>query len=227
MTWDLATCARRLARSIWPLAIVATVLFSGPFQARAQQIDLPTIPDPVPVTLDPRTTALVISDLTPQNCPNSPSCLDAMAPLAGLLARARAAGVFIAHTTGGGGLAAAGFMPEVAPMPGEPVIVRPGPGTGTWWGEVDDMLAERGIDTVIIVGSQAAGIVLQGAFWASYVKGYTVVAPVDGMPSPSEFRLLYTEFQVLNQPGGRQNPNNNPLEPGSTTLSRTDLISFR
>src|SRR5579871_999247 len=222
------TAVQSMGRILGIIGIVlSATLLAIPAAGRAQQIEVPAIPDPVPVTLTASSTALIVSDLTPQNCNALPSCVAALAPVASLLARARQAGVLVAYTTAAG-LASSGFEPEVAPLPSEPVFVRPGPAQGTWWGnDLDALLAANGIDTVILVGSQAAGIVLDGAFWASYVDGYTVVAPVDGMPSPSDFRLIYTEFQALNQPSGKQNPTNNPLEPGATTLSRTDLISFR
>src|SRR3954454_19566221 len=100
------------------LLLVAGVILVPASRVAQAQVEIPPIPDPVAVTLNPATTAFILSDLTQQNCPNLPSCVAAMAPLASFLARAREAGVLVLYTATPG-LAASGWMPEIAPLPSE------------------------------------------------------------------------------------------------------------
>src|SRR4051794_25894151 len=103
------------------LLLLGTVTMTTAVPSLAQ-VEIPPIPDPVPVTLNADTTALIISDFMQQNCPNTPSCVAAMSPMGTFLERARAAGVLLLYTTGPGGLATSPWMPEVTPLPSEAVF---------------------------------------------------------------------------------------------------------
>jgi nicotinamidase-related amidase len=199
-------------------SVLATPLVAMP-TATAQ--DLPRIPDPAPVTLDPRTTAFLVLDLVPPNCSPRPACVASLGPVARFLAIARAAGVFVVHSS----TAAAGmnFMPEVVPLADEPVVITVA--DKFYDTNLDALLRARGIETVIIVGTSSIGAVLYTSFGAN-ARGYTVVVAEDGISGSNDFQYFLARYQVLNQPGFA-NPDNELLRPRAATLSRTDLIDFQ
>jgi nicotinamidase-related amidase len=204
------------------VALGASVLLAPSVAApSATAQDLPRIPDPAPVTLDPRTTAFLVLDLIPATCSTRPACLASIPRVATFLAATRAADVFVVHsstTTGG-----MNFVPEVAPLPDEPVVISVA--DKFYDTNLDALLRARGIDTVIIVGTSSIGAVLYTSFGAN-ARGYTVVVAEDGISGSNDFQYLLARYQVLNQPGFA-NPDNEPLRPRAVTLSRTDLIDFQ
>ena len=53
-------------------------------------LQMPSLPDPVPVVLNPATTALLIFDVIDHICERQPKCKELMVPaIASLLAQAR------------------------------------------------------------------------------------------------------------------------------------------
>ena len=63
-------------------------------------LQMPALPDPVKVVLQPATTALLVFDMIDRICKSQPNCTGVMVPaLASLLARARKAGVFVLYST--------------------------------------------------------------------------------------------------------------------------------
>jgi hypothetical protein len=56
-------------------------------------------------------------------------------------------------------------------------------------------------------------------------RDYTVVIPMDTTSAGSDFETIIGFYNVLNS--GNANLTNQPLEAGSVTLSRTDMISFQ
>src|SRR5688572_2380283 len=80
---------------------------------------IPPAPEPVPVTLDPATTALFVMDITDHTCLPQPNCRAMLPQISAFVARARAAGVLIAYTSGAAG---GSVLPEAAPTGSDPVI---------------------------------------------------------------------------------------------------------
>lgn len=182
--------------------------------------ELPTIPDPVAVTLDPRTTAFLVLDLRTASCPPRPTCIASLTGVAALLERARASGVLVVHSLGFAGV---GFEPaEIAPLPTEPVVISNA--DKFFETDLDQILRSNAIQTTLIVGTSANGAPLYTAFGASQ-RGYTVVVAEDGLSANSEFIISLARWQLLNQPGFT-NPDNTPLRPTGVTLTRTDLVTF-
>jgi nicotinamidase-related amidase len=63
-------------------------------------LQVPSPPDPVPVTLNPATTALLIFDIVDPICSRQPNCTGKMVPaIVSLLAKARNAGVTVVYGT--------------------------------------------------------------------------------------------------------------------------------
>jgi nicotinamidase-related amidase len=184
------------------------------------QLTVPPIPDPVPVTVDAATTALLVADVNAAACPDRPPCAVTQ-PIATLLAKARAAGATVVFST-----YAASVLPppENAPAPGEILLVRPA--SGPAWEGVAGVLKAKNIETVVFVGNSLQQLILYGAYELVARYGFTVVVPEDGTVGADDYRTAATRFQLLNQTTG-SNPANSPLQPQAVTLSRSDLVTFQ
>jgi nicotinamidase-related amidase len=206
-----------LAMVSFPLSSLSLVQAgSGP----EPPVELPEIPAPVAVQLDGRTTAFLILDLVEVICQPRPGCPPSLPLVGNLLARARAANVPVVYSTV---TAPSPFMPQIAPRGGEPQVASSA--NKFFRTELEDILVGMGVDTLVIVGSAANGAVLYTSF-AANARGYTVVVAEDGISANTDFQVLLTRHQLLNQPGFGNAPNT-PLQANAVTLSRTDLITFR
>lgn len=166
-----------------------------------------------PVTVDAKTTALLLLDFIKPNCTNRPRCLAQMPTMKKLLAEARAAKVTIVFSTSGKGTPQ-DILPDVAPMAGEPVVnssVDKFMGT-----ELAKILQDKGIKTVIVTGTAAHGAVLYTGS-ASALRGFTVIVPVDGMSSEDLYYEQATAWLLVMGTGG--------IGP-KVTLTRSDMIKF-
>lgn len=181
------------------------------------------IPAPVAVNVDPRTTALLVLDVTSVICTPRPQCVSSVPKIATLLKKAREAKAFVVYSDTP--TAGSTVLAEVAPQVGEPKVSgRADKFLGT---DLEKILKDKGIQTVVVVGSAAHGAVLYTTFGAN-ARGFTAVVAEDGIsvgPDPETFGLTGAKWQLLRQPGFT-NPDNKPLEKQRVTLSRTDLIGF-
>lgn len=82
-------------------------------------------------------------------------------------------------------------------------------------GTAADILKEKGIRTVIVVGTAAHGAVLHTSSEAAF-RGLKVIVPVDGMAADNLFAEQYTAWHLVNAP--RLGP--------QVTLTRIDMIQF-
>jgi hypothetical protein len=84
-------------------------------------LQMPALPDPVPVTVKAATTALLIFDIVDPICTTQPKCMATMVPaITSLLAKARSAGMLVLYGTRGPTLSK--WLTQVAPAPGDRVI---------------------------------------------------------------------------------------------------------
>jgi nicotinamidase-related amidase len=176
-------------------------------------VQAPPPPDLQPVEIDPRTTALLVLDLQTQNCNQErrPRCVASLPQVQRLLARVREweMPVIFSLTRNA---TEADIREEVTPGAGEPVVAS---GVDKFYGTpLEEMLTERGVQTVILVGTAAHGAVLHTATGAA-LRGFRVVVPVDGMSAGDPYAEQYTSWHLANAPGTRRH----------TTLTRIDLIS--
>ncbi len=208
---------------------IASVLLQSRINALETQVSLlqsglqnataSRVPALVPVTLDSKTTALLLLDFTTSSCYRRASCNATLPTVQTLLAKARAASVQILYTRLTG--------PIVQPLlnrTGETVITNDQAADKFYSTDLENWLRGKSIKTVVIAGVAANGAVLYTAFEAT-LRGFTVVVPADGIASDSNYIQNYTLFQLLNQPG-RANAQNKPLAPSAITLSSASLISF-
>ena len=220
-------------RRLLPLAALATVLsYAVPASAETiidewNGIKAPPPPELKAVTLDPKTTALLVLDLIKQNCNEQlrPRCVASIPKIATLLAAARASGVTIIYTivpSLGPNVpppVAADILPAVAPK-GEPVLtsgvdkfIIGNKDTG-----VEKMLKDKEITSVITVGTAAHGAVLYTASTAS-LRGFNVIVPVDGMSGAGQNPYIEQAVATILTSA--------PVVSSKVTLTRIDMIKFK
>jgi nicotinamidase-related amidase len=175
-------------------------------------VKVPPAPEPKPVTLDPKTTALLMLDFMNQSCGKRPACVASLPAMAKLLADARAAKAtviysIIANTT------TADIMKEVAPLPDEP-WVQSGPDKFLNT-SLATILKDKGIQTVIVAGTASNGAVLFTGSGAAF-RGMNVMLPIDGMSSTDPFADVSTVFTFMTAPS----------VSAKAVLTRSDLIKF-
>ncbi len=208
----------RLSHAFAAAGIVAAVLGSAVLARAGNIVDdwaavkIPPAPALKPVTVDPNTTALLMLDFMNQNCGKRPACVASIPAMKKLLAEARAAKAavvysIIAKTT------TADVIKDVAPLAGEP-HVQSGPDKFLHT-DLEKILKDKGIKTVIVTGTASNGAVLFTAAGAA-MRGMNVIVPVDGMSAVDRFADLSTAFTFVNA----------PLVSAKTTLTKIDLIKF-
>jgi nicotinamidase-related amidase len=216
-----------------PLAALAAVLvYAAPAPAQTiidewSSVKAPPAPELKSVTVDPKTTALLVMDLLKQTCNNErrPRCVASISKIEKLLAAARAKGVTVIYSLFPS--PAPSFpapvigdtLPAVAPKGNEPVVVAfvdkfilGDKDTG-----LDKMLKDKGIATVITVGTAANGAVLYTASAAS-LRGFNVIVPVDGMSGDGQNTYIeqFVAFNLANA----------SIVSSKITLTRIDMIKF-
>jgi len=173
----------------------------------------PAAPTLKAVQADAKTTALLMLDFMNQNCGKRPRCVATIPAMKKLLADARAAKAtvvysLIANTT------PADVIKDVAPQADEPhVLAGPDKFFKT---DLEKILKDKGIQTVIVAGTASNGAVLFTAAGAAF-RGMNVIVPVDGM-SAAESSAEYStviEFQTA------------PQVSAKSTLTKTDMITFK
>ena len=185
-------------------------------------LQAPPAPDPVPVVLNPATTALLVFDVVDPICERFPICRTHMAPvISALLARVRKAGVTVAYGTRAHHKSH--WLPEIAPTPGD-IQIENQAQDRFYNTELDKQLKAKGIKTLIMVGWKISGSVTYTSV-AAMAHDYTVVIPVDTTSAGSGYETTIGFYNVLNS--GNANLANEPLKPKAVTLTRTDMITFQ
>jgi nicotinamidase-related amidase len=185
-------------------------------------LQMPQPPDPVAVALDPATTALLIFDIIEHISARQPQCRAQLVPaVVPLLKRARQAGVTVAYGTRAANKST--WLPEVAPHAGDIQIENQAQDRFYNTG-LDQALKAKGITTLILTGWKISGSVTYTSVGAT-LRGYTVVVPVDATSDATDYEIVIGKHQILNQ--NSSNATNEPLKTKASTLSRTDLITFR
>ena len=215
---------RQIDRKIRLMAIVGVLAvgmgLSTPALCQTIMDEWATVKPPPPpelksVTIDPKVTALLVLDPVRQGCnvERRPRCLASIPKIQALLGQARAKKMTVIYTHYTG-TAAGDILKEVAPLAGEAVL---GGTTGDKFirTDLENMLKDKGIKTVVIVGAAAEGAVLLTGS-AAAMRGIDVIVPVDGVSSSSIYAEQYTAWHLKNAPTVGQR----------VTLTRTDLIGY-
>ncbi len=179
------------------------------------EVKIPAAPPLKSVVVDAKTAAYLVLDMqsnlvNPQVRPRAVATVPAIADL---LKQVRAKNMLVVHSNTATGTAA-DIIPPLAPQANEPVVRSTV--DKFFRTDLEKILKDKGIKTVIIVGTASNGAVLHTATGASQ-RGLKVIIPVDGMSNEEVYGEQYTAWHMLNAPGTRAN----------TTLTRTDLISIQ
>jgi nicotinamidase-related amidase len=206
-----------MRRSLVTLVAFVALLGSSLGPASANIVDdwasikAPPPPTLKPVTIDRPTTALLVLDFVDRIC-NYPACTSGAVPnVAKLIAGARAAHVAVIYSEVTG-TTASNILPAVAPQSGEPIVVSHADKfIGT---NLQQILDQKGIKTVIVTGVAANGAALYTASHAAFL-GYKVIFPVDTIAA-EPFAEQLTVWNVANAPGVGPN----------ATLTTTGQLTF-
>lgn len=176
-------------------------------------VKAPPAPELKPVTVDARTTALLMLDFVTPNCTSRPRCMESVPAMKNLLTEARAKGLpvihsFVRNTT------AANSVPDLAPLAGElSVTAGPDKFLNT---DLEKILRSKGVQTVITVGTAAHGAVLYTGS-AAVLHGFKVIVPVDGMSSENLFFEQVTAWLLAKGTGNIG---------ANVTMTRSDMIKY-
>jgi|ERR1035437_4934998 nicotinamidase-related amidase len=190
-------------RRLLPLAALAAVLvYAAPAPAQTiidewASVKAPPPPALKPVTLEPKTTALLVIDLIKQLCNEQrrPRCVASIPKIQKLLAEARAKGVTVIYTLFPSPSPATfpnpvigDYVPALAPKGDEPVVtsfvdkfILRDKDT-----DLQKILKDKGITTVVLVGAASHNGVLFTAVTAA-LRGFNVIVPVDGMSGNNSY----------------------------------------
>jgi nicotinamidase-related amidase len=177
-----------------------------------QAVKAPSAPELKPVTIDPKETALLMLDFNKQTCNSErrPRCISSIPRVEKLLKFAREKGVFVVYSLSAGA-APADIAKELAPLGGEPVVASgPDKFLGT---DLEKILKEKNIKTVIAVGTAAHGAVLYTAS-AAALRDLKVIVAVDGISAESLYAEQSAAWILVNAPRVSAN----------VTLTKIELI---
>ncbi len=228
------------------IAAVATVALQSSALAQGvvsewAQVQAPPAPSLESVNVDSTKTALLVMDFGQANCSREPRCVQDIPHVKALLDQARAHHALVVYT----GFPGLSMMSDIAPQQDEPMVV--GRADKFYNTNLEDILKQHGITTVVACGTAANGAELFTAFGAA-ARGYHVVVPVDCMPGRSAYAEQTVVWGMVNDPGLSRNaggrpaggPRNGAGAPGGAggpggrggapagyaTLSSSDMVHF-
>ena len=225
-------CRRRLTK-LSLAAVLAWLLatFAAPASAQSiidqwSQVQVPPPPKLDNVTIDPKSTALLVMGFVRDSCnvTRRPRCVATIPHVKKLLDAARAHGVLVLHSVPTTDPAGDYIVAELAPLPGEMIIPPNGPNKFLPYDldfhrypdfDLDRVFSEHGIRTIITVGTQVQTAVLHTAAEAA-LRGYKVIVPVDGMSGDSLYPEQYTAWHLANTQRVKQ----------QVTLTKVDRIGY-
>jgi nicotinamidase-related amidase len=160
----------------------------------------PNRPEPKPVTLDSKSTAILVLDLNARCEDPKQVCSKIITRLGEFLDKARVAAIPIIYSVSAsakgkpiGELAGALKRKESEP------IIYPDAFDKFVGGELQAFLKEKGVKTLIVTGSATNAAVLYTATTAARMHRYEIVIPTDGVNAATGYEQEYSihQFTVL------------------------------
>ena len=208
------------SRQLLPIAAFALVLGSPvPVPAETitnewSSIKVPPAPELKAVTVDPKTTALLMLDFVKPSCNEQrrPRCIATLPKAKALLAAARAKDMLVVYSFTSTS-AMADTLSEVAPTDKEPAVQS---GVDKFYKtNLEQILKDKNITTVIVAGTAAHGAVMYTASGAA-LRGMKVIVPVDGISAENAYNEQYVIYNFTSASGISD----------KTTLTTVDMIKF-
>jgi nicotinamidase-related amidase len=200
------------------LAAVTVAVLSLPAQAgdivsEWASVKTPPAPAVKAVTVDPKTTALLMLDFMKQNCGVRPRCVATVPAAKKLLDEARAAKATVIYSYFANHTAKDILDKGLMPKPGEASVTSfANKYIGT---DLDKILKDKGIKTVITIGTSANGAILNTGS-AAALRGLNVIVPVDAISSADTYTEQFSVWQMAN----------GPTFGKKVTITRADMIKF-
>jgi nicotinamidase-related amidase len=166
------------------------------------------------VKVDPKETAFLILDIEQRACNSKrrPRCVASVPTIQKFLEKVRGKGLPVVYSLTSRGTPEK-ILPGVRPEGTEPIVKSSV--DKFYKTDLEKILREKGIKTVIIVGTSAEGAVVHTATGAS-MRRFNVIVPIDGMSAGTLYAEQYTAWHLVNAPGSRRR----------TTLTTFDMIDF-
>ena len=199
------------------VALAAAVVYAAPVSAQTiidewSSVKAPPAPELTSVTVDPKTTALLMLDFLKQNCGSNPRCVATLPKAQKFLAAARAKDMTIIYSLFPGPVIS-DTLPEVAPKGTEPVVTSFfNKFLGT---DLDKILQDKGIKTLILMGAASDGAILYTGTEA-FFRHYQTIIAVDAIAGKTAYVDQFSVYQFTVA----------PIMAGKVILTRTDMIKF-
>jgi nicotinamidase-related amidase len=176
----------------------------------------PAAPALKPAKIAPAETAVLVMDFTRQTCTpeRRRRCADSVPKVVKFVTEARAKGAVIIYSVAVPNSVPADIVKELTPAAGEQVLPPLGPDKFIT-GELERTLKDRGIKTVVTMGTQAQTSVLHTSATAA-LRGFNVIVPVDGMSADDVFPEAYTAWHLSTA----------ARISAKVTLTRFDMIGY-
>jgi nicotinamidase-related amidase len=176
-------------------------------------VKAPAEPPPLKaVMVDPKTTALLMLDFVAPICGHTPRCVATLPAVKKLLDEARKSDTMVVYTSIPN-VPASAVVPEVAPTGKEPFVQS---FIDKFLNsDLEKILKDKGVKTLIAVGVSAVGAVLNTSSHAAQI-GFEVVVPADGLSAPDTYFEQYAVWQLTHA----------PVIPPHITLTSIDMIKF-
>jgi len=201
-----------------PLLVAGAFAYAAPATAQTVMEEwdsVKALPAPAlkPVTVDAKTTALVIFDMTNQFCgPRYTRCPQIVPTVKKLLTEARAKGALVVYTS----------IPNV----GKTEVVKDLEPAATdpfiqsfldkfLNSDLEKTLKDKGVTTVIMTGLASNGAILYTASEAAQ-KGFNIVVPIDAITAITRYAEQFTVWQLGNA----------PIISAKISLTKSDTVKF-
>ncbi|KEJ03237.1 isochorismatase [Clostridium botulinum A2B3 87] len=195
----------------WPPRNIRAEVTNQTIIDKWNTVSPPPAPELKSVAVDPKNSALLILDMESSIC-KSPRCIASIPNIHNLLTKARKNNMLVVYSLTHSGNPRDIFK-QLAPLPSDPIVKS---NVDKFYKtNLDKILQEKGIKTVVVTGYAANGAVLHTGTSAAF-RGCNVIIPVDCMSANNLYAEQYTAWHMLNSPGTRDR----------AILTKVDLISF-
>ncbi|HEY2990414.1 MAG TPA: isochorismatase family protein [Candidatus Binatia bacterium] len=183
------------------IKLLRGIFFATAFAAAAWAQEGPNRPEPKPLTLDAKTTAVLVLDLSSRCHDPKQVCSKLMPAMGEFLDKARAAGVPILYSVSASakGTPLGDVASPLKRKESEPVIYPDGFDKFIG-GELQAFLKEKGAKTLVVTGSSTNGGVLYTVTTAARIHRYNVVIPMDGVNAATKYEQEYSIHQFTVMP---------------------------